>query len=552
MLTGTLKPFQEEPVDRFLIRGNLLVSYEMGLGKTVIGIAAAEELLGCGDISVCLIVCPPSLKYQWAQRLAQFTDMPTCEKKVTVDGVRKSLTIPDPAYCVIIDGKPYQKHKVKYSAADDRKRQYQSVSNTTDYVIIGYDNVTSDRRYVKKICKDMVILDEVTAIKTFKAKRTLETKRLLQAEFRLALTGTPMENGKPEEIFSIMQWVDEDVLGRWDLYDRSYIRRGGGGVVYGYKNMPVLHERLEPAMCRKSRNDPDVKPFLPDVEHDEWPVYLLNDSPLTTAYMTMGNELLARLKEAKRVGQFDLSALYTGGTESDNTELGKIWSVHVAMEMLLAHPDLLIESALRYEQRKKDGSKYAYQVWQDDLLDDVWHTPKLDLLYEKISEVAGFGEKILVFSRFRTALPYLEDALQPYHCVQYHGQMNASQKAMAVEAFRDPQGPQIFLSSWAGAYGTDMYWVRHLVNYDNPISAGTADQINARHVRLSSEFKQVYIHDMYTVGTIEERILMVQEMKRKVNAAVVDNRGADYRGRIDNTVTSLTDWLATTVSFDSE
>ena len=42
-----------------MTRGNLLVSFDMGLGKTIIAIACAEELLGCGDISLCLIVCPP-------------------------------------------------------------------------------------------------------------------------------------------------------------------------------------------------------------------------------------------------------------------------------------------------------------------------------------------------------------------------------------------------------------------------------------------------------------------------------------------------------------
>ena len=154
----------------------------MGLGKTPIAIACAEELLGCGDISVCLVVCPPSLKYQWADRINQFTDG---------------------AGLVVIDG-PLKK----------RKEQYASITDATDYVVIGYPNITSDQRQVRKLAKDMVVLDEITAIKTFKSQRTKAVKRILKSRYRLGLTGTPMENGKPEEIFSIMQWIDEDVLGR--------------------------------------------------------------------------------------------------------------------------------------------------------------------------------------------------------------------------------------------------------------------------------------------------------------------------------------------------
>ena len=125
--------------------------------------------------------------------------------------------------------------------------------------------------------------------------------------------------------------------------------------------------------------------------------------------------------------------------------------------------------------------------------------------------------------------------------------MNAKEKAAAVAEFTRPDGPNLFLSSWAGAYGTDMNMARHLINYDNPWSAGTADQINGRHVRLSNEFKQVYVHNMLTEGTIERRMLSQQGLKRTINGAVVDGRGADTFGRVDNSVQSLTSFLEETI-----
>src|ERR1700691_4312607 len=74
MLKAKLYPYQLPAVDALVHRGSLLLAFGPGLGKTIITIAAAEELLSEGDINYCLILCPASLKYQWAARIRQFTD----------------------------------------------------------------------------------------------------------------------------------------------------------------------------------------------------------------------------------------------------------------------------------------------------------------------------------------------------------------------------------------------------------------------------------------------------------------------------------------------
>ncbi len=143
-------------------------------------------------------------------------------------------------------------------------------------------------------------------------------------------------------------------------------------------------------------------------------------------------------------------------------------------------------------------------------------------------------------------LSYIEEFLD-VPCVQYHGRMTSAQKAAAVASFSAPDGPQVFLSSHAGAYGVDMYMADHLINFDNSNIAGRADQVNARHVRASSEFKEVYVHTMVTAGTIEERILLMQDVKRRVGSAIADGRGADRYGRVDNDIPSLTGFLEETI-----
>lgn len=535
-LTADLYPYQVDPVQKFLGRGSLLVAYEMGLGKTLIGIAAAEELLDCGDISTCLIVVPASLKYQWAQQLAKFTDYPGCAYKVK----DQEITIPRPADATVIDGPPAK-----------RKLQYEIISQLAPhYVIMSYETVVNDARYVKRIRPGMVILDEASAIKTFRAQRTKQIKRMLRSPFRLALTGTPVEN-RPEELFSIMQWVDESCLGRYDLFDRAYIVRDMYGRVERYKNMTTLRQRLAPALARKSRHDPEVARFLPEVDTGEW--YVTMTPKLRAAYKDIAADLAAELKALTARGGFDMHAYYSGGWSGDDSEeVGRIMARQQALEMVLDHPDLLVRSGMDYEESQRrqaageqrrtwPGSKYAYDKWQEGVVDDLFESPKLNMLKEKCGEILGFdpGNKIIIFTRFREMLDVMAMELLTLGCVQYHGGMNAQEKAAAIARFTSDERCRVFLSSDAGAYGNDMKMANYLINYDLPWSAGRADQRNGRHVRASSEFESVYVRNMVVEDTVEERKLATLDLKRRVGSAILDGVGADSQGVIENDVESL-------------
>lgn len=533
-------------MDAALARGKYLIAADMGTGKTICAIAVAEDLLGCGDISLCLVVCPPKLKYQWARALAQFTDLP--RHVIRLRG--QPVTVPREPYTVLIDGKARQAGGVRSTAAQDRARQYASVTDGTQYVILSYESILDDSRQVRRLARraGLVVLDECTEIKTFKAQRAKKIKKLLTSEYRLGLTGTPIENGRPEELFSIMQWVDEDVLGRWDLFDATYIERNPDtGVAEGYRNLGVLHERLAPAMARLSRRDPGVAEHMPGTQMDDWPVPL--EGPARDAYMAMGRDLHGELKNLGFGGRkFSVAGFYSGQAD-ESTRVGRIAAVHTAMEQLLDHPDLVVASAMAHEKSRggpvPSGSAYCYRIWQDGLLDDVWDSGKLPRLQAELGSLLAGGAKVLIFSKYRQMLNLIQDCIA-VPCVQYHGQMTSAAKEAAVAEFSGPAGPPVFLSSHAGAYGVDMNTADHLVNFDSTVIAGRADQINARHVRASSEFATVYVHNLYTAGTIEVRNLAQQDRKRRVATAIMDGRGA-RAGRVGNDVASLTRFLEETI-----
>lgn len=545
MLVKPLHPYQDPGVDAFLERGNLLMAAGTGTGKTVMGIAMAEELLGCEDINLCLIVCPASLKYQWAQKISEFTDVLSFRMRIKDEW----FTVPRRPYGIIIEGKAYQKDRIKHTAAEDRHQQYRLISDQTDYVIISYENLLDDSRFIRHIKPDMVILDEASAIKTFKAQRTKQIKKLLAVPYRLALTATPIENA-PEELFSIMQWVDEEVLGRWDLFEKSYIVRDGNGQVVRYKNLDILHQRVSQAMWRKSRNDPDVAPYLPDDEEDTWPVEL--DERSRHVYLKMSDDLLQELYALPKRGGFDVAAHY-GGYADESTAVGKVMSKHQCIERFLDHPKLVNLSAEDYleserqrqagrERRQWPGSKYAFEVAASGLLDEELPAAKMDVLKSKVDAILAEDSKnkILIFTKYRQLLPLIQAHLH-VKCVTYDGTMNARNKAAAVARFTEDPRTRVFLSSHAGAYGCDMWMANHLINVDQPPSAGRQDQINGRHIRASGEFDLVYIHNLVVVGTIEERNVARLEFKGRIGSAIIDGKG--HVTEVGNDVTSLTSHL---------
>jgi SNF2 family DNA or RNA helicase len=231
-------------------------------------------------------------------------------------------------------------------------------------------------------------------------------------------------------------------------------------------------------------------------------------------------------------------------------------AIHQAMERLLDHPALLDASAQAWEDsaRRKSagekrkqwpGSMYCYQLWTAGLTRGLGESPKLARLQAECDRIlTDPTAKILVYTKYADLLPVLASTLG-HPSVSYHGGMSTPAREAAKQRFhRDPEC-RLFLSSHAGAYGCDMHMASHLVNMDQPPSAGRAEQINGRHVRATGMFRQVFIHDLVTAGTIEERNTARLDFKRKIGAAIIDGRGA-CDGHLTNDVEQLTGFLERT------
>jgi superfamily II DNA or RNA helicase len=216
-IRATLYPYQVEGVAFLAGRGRALLADDMGLGKTLQAIAAAYWLHRHDQVQRVLVVCPASLKLQWAREIAKFTG----------------------AEAQVVQG-PVAARAVQYRKG-------------AGFFVINYELVLRDLSLINEtLGPDLLILDEAQRIKNWRTKIAAAVKRI-PARYAFVLTGTPLEN-RLEDLYSLMQVVDPRVLGPLWRYLVDFHITDERGKVLGYRNLSALRRRLAPVMLRRDRS----------------------------------------------------------------------------------------------------------------------------------------------------------------------------------------------------------------------------------------------------------------------------------------------------------
>lgn len=510
-----LRPYQESASKLITERGRALLALDLGTGKTVVSLHAIEQLRDEGKITCALLIMSSSLTVQWAERIAQFTDDQTV---IVVDG---SLA-------------PAKRNKVYQEA----------LTNRPAYVIMGIRQVVKDTEFIRSLKPELILVDEVTSIKNFSSQQSKTIKKL-DSQYRIGLTAEPIENGKAEELYSIMQWIDPSLFGDWRSFERRYINRNSYNIITGYQNIDEMHDILMTACVNKRRDDKDVAAFMPTVE--EYDILVEMDDVSRNLYDYIARGLLQELRAAgPRVG-LDLNRYYSGGGEEGDPSTGRITSRLTALHLLTDSPLILEASARAYnDPSDPTGSAYAAGLLEAGRLPlEGVLGAKIEACVELVEEYLSSNplHKVIVFARFKGILPILAKELDKYGSVQFHGGLNGKQRGEAIHVFGSDPSTRIFLSSDAGGYGVDLYMASHLINFDLPASSGTFKQRNGRHVRASSTFRHVYIDNLIVAGSVEEYQKARLDYKAKVAGAILTRRLSEAGGRVTNDVTSLTKFL---------
>ena len=224
-IKARLFPYQTEGVAFLASRGRALLADDMGLGKTLQAISAASWLADNAGLRKVLVVCPASLKHQWAREIEKFTSHPV----------------------QIIQG-----------AVENRFVQYRADAL---FFIVNYELTVRDLSVINdKLKPDLVILDEAQRIKNWRTK-IASTIKLIPSRYVFVLSGTPLEN-RLEDLYSLLQVVDARVLGPLWLCLLEFHVTDERGKVIGYRNLSELRRRIASVMLRRNRSL--VSDQLPD------------------------------------------------------------------------------------------------------------------------------------------------------------------------------------------------------------------------------------------------------------------------------------------------
>ncbi len=434
LLKVPLYPYQMRGALFAAYRGRCILGDDMGLGKTVQTMAAAELLARERGIERVLVVAPASVKYQWETEIRKFTDRPV----------------------QVIEGG----HRA-------RRAQY---GQPTFYRLINYELVLRDLDELNAWQPDLIVLDEAQRIKNWEAKTSRAVKRL-RSRYALVLTGTPLEN-KLEELYSIVQFVDDRRLGPAFQFLSEHRVVDDKGKLLGYRNLDRIREKLEPILLRRTRAE--VLTQLP--ERTDNTVYVEMTEAQRGPYADQ-QATLARLVNKRYLTEIDRR---------------RIMCCITNMRMLC-------------------GSTFLY-----DKQTNV--SPKLEEFAELIRELIHEGpHKVVVFSQWEMMLRKAAEVLDRLKIgyTTLHGGVPGKERRGLLERFRADPECRVFLSTDAGGVGLNLQAADTVVNLEVPWNPAVLEQRVARVHRMG-QHRPVQVINLVTRGSIEERVLKTLDLKRSL------------------------------------
>jgi SNF2 family DNA or RNA helicase len=430
---------------------------DMGLGKTIQTIALLlQEKETRGSLPApTLLVCPTSVVTNWQRELQRFAP---------------SLTA-----------------MLHQGAERKRGDEFIQAVQGVDIVLTSYALVRQDSETLQAVNWFGVVLDEAQAIKNPSAKQT-QLVRQLNADFRLALTGTPVEN-RLLELWSILQFLNPGYLG-----SQAKFRSDFEVPIERYNDAEALFrlkKLVDPFILRRLKTDPLVIQDLP--EKVETKVYCNLTEEQATLYEAVVRDALKQIEEKEGIER-----------------RGMVLSMLMQLKQVCNHP---VQYLHQVEQASSDGKELAGR------------SGKLERLSELLEEILAAGDRALIFTQFaemgHLLAAYITQVVGAP--VQFlHGGTPPKARDQMVKRFQeDDHAPPIFiLSLKAGGLGLNLTRANHVFHFDRWWNPAVEDQATDRAFRIG-QVRNVQVHKFVTTGTMEEMIDDMIESKKGLAQAVV-------------------------------
>ena len=429
-----------------------ILADDMGLGKTlqILAFLLSEKEQGkVGDELRTLIVAPASLVYNWKKEVERFT--------------------PQLSVCVMA------------GTAHERKELIKNQTSNVDVWITSYDLLKRDIELYQDIVFANEIIDEAQYIKN-QTTHAAKSVRLVNSSFRMALTGTPMENRLSE---------------LWSIFD--YLMPG---FLYGYMRFrseietPIVSDKDEDAMTRLRamihpfilrRLKKDVLKELPEKQEEIVTVALSGEQKKLYQAHSQRLKMFLEDQNDEDFAQNKLQIL---------AELTKL-------RQLCCGPELLLENY------KGENAK-------------------LETCIELITQAIAGGHKILLFSQFTSMLDLIGEELKKAKIDYYRidGSVKKEARMEMVEQFQNPQNQvSVFcISLKAGGTGLNLTAADIVIHYDPWWNKAAQNQATDRAHRIGQKHA-INVYQLIAEETIEQKICELQQVKEDLAEEVLSGEG---------------------------
>ncbi|MBX4261509.1 DEAD/DEAH box helicase [Clostridium estertheticum] len=450
---GTLREYQKRGFSWLTFLRNhgigACLADDMGLGKTVQSICLMlyEREKGLTD-KPTLIICPTSVVGNWEREIEKFA--------------------------------PGLKSAIHHGNSRWSYENFSKEIHKNEVVITTYALIVRDRDLFQKEEWAGIILDEAQNIKNSASKQTQYIKTL-KAEYKVALTGTPVEN-RLSDLWSIMDFLNKGYLYNWSTFRSEFavpIERDGDP-----KKSNKLKKIISPFVLRRLKTDTNIICDLP--EKIETKEYASLTKEQATLYQAVVKDCLNKIDDSEGIQR-----------------RGLIISSLTKFKQICNHPVQFLKDNGEIEGR----------------------SGKLERLLEMLEIVIAEGDRSLVFTQFAEMGHILEAEIEKKLGVKtlfLHGGTSRKKREELINIFQnDTSEPMVFiLSLKAGGLGLNLTKANHVFHFDRWWNPAVENQATDRAFRIG-QVKNVHVHKFICMGTLEEKIDQMLERKQALAESVV-------------------------------
>ncbi len=388
-----------------------------------------------------------------------------------------------------------------YGDKRSKGKDFAAAAQELDLIITSYSLMVRDWKTLLAVSWQVLILDEAQNIKNPDTKQS-KAVRELNSQFRIALTGTPVEN-RLGELWSILDFLNPGYLGSRQFFQRRFalpIEKFGDRA-----SLQVLRSLVQPLILRRLKTDRTIIQDLP--EKQEMTIFCGLVPEQAALYQKLVDESLTEIDQL-------------AGTKRN----AMVLTLLMRLKQVCNHPAQYLKESIsgQGKQSKQSNQSNQSELWQNF----AQRSGKLKRLEEMLEELIAEGDSCLIFTQFAE----LGTLLQGYLTQQFqqeifffHGGTKKNDRELMVDRFQnDPNAPKVMiLSLKAGGTGLNLTRANHVFHFDRWWNPAVENQATDRAFRIG-QTRNVQVHKFVCTGTLEEKINNLINSKKQLAEQTVD------------------------------